>query len=106
MLAVAVGFVIYPLIESKDDIINSDWPAFATGAHLIVTDPGHLYDLDKQRQVEFQVTGGKVLVTLGIKGILPFLAPGWVALVAVPEFPRAIYLFLHPFLRGGIVAAT
>jgi hypothetical protein len=84
MLAVAVGFVIYPLVESKDDIINSDWPAFATGARLIVTDPGHLYDLDRQKQVEFQVTGGKVLVTLGIKGILPFLAPAWVALIAVP----------------------
>jgi hypothetical protein len=84
MLAVAVGFGIYPLVESKDDIINSDWPAFATGARLIVTDPRHLYDLDRQKQVEFQVTGGKVLVTLGIKGILPFLAPAWVGLVAVP----------------------
>ena len=84
LVGIALAFVIYPLIESKDNVINSDWSAFATGARLIVTDPGHLYDLDRQRQVEFQVTGGKVLVTLGIKGILPFLAPGWVALIAVP----------------------
>jgi hypothetical protein len=84
LLAVAVAFVIYPLIESRDDVINSDWPAFATGARLIVTDPGHLYDLDRQKQVEFQVTGGKTLVTLGIKGILPFLAPAWVGVMAIP----------------------
>jgi hypothetical protein len=84
LLGVAVAFVIYPIIEGPNDVINSDWPAFATGAQLIVHNPSHLYDLDAQRQVEFQVTGGKTLVTLGIKGILPFLAPAWVALVAVP----------------------
>src|SRR5207245_250073 len=63
---------------------NSDWPAFATGARLIVSDPGHLYDFDTQTRVQRQVTGGRVLVTLGIEGILPFLAPAWVALLAVP----------------------
>ena len=84
LVGISLAFVIYPLIESKDNVINSDWPAYATGARLVVTDPGHLYDLDRQRQVELQVTGGKVLVTLGIKGILPFLAPAWVALIAVP----------------------
>jgi len=42
MLAVAVGFVIYPLIEGGNDVINSDWPAFATGARILVSDPGHL----------------------------------------------------------------
>src|SRR6266849_6444786 len=84
LLAVALAFVIYPLIEGPNDIINSDWPAFATGARLIVQDPGHLYDLDRQKRVESDVTGGKTLITLGIKGILPFLAPAWVALIAVP----------------------
>jgi len=84
MLAICVGFVIYPLIESSGDVINSDWPAFATGARLILDDPGHLYDLSVQRGVESDVTGGRVLVSLGIKGILPFLAPAWAGLVAVP----------------------
>jgi hypothetical protein len=84
MLAVCMGFVIYPLIESSGDVINSDWPAFATGARIIVNSPGHLYDLDLQRRVESDVTGGRVLVSLGIKGILPFLAPAWAGLVAVP----------------------
>ena len=80
---VALMFVILPLTPLVDPV-NSDWPAFATGARLIAQDPSHLYDLDVQRQVESDVTGGRVLVSLGIKGILPFLAPAWVALVAVP----------------------
>jgi len=84
LVGIALAFVIYPIIEGPNDVINSDWPAYATGARLIVSDPSHLYDLDRQKQVEFQVTGGKVLVTLGIKGILPFLAPAWVGLIAVP----------------------
>jgi arabinofuranan 3-O-arabinosyltransferase len=84
MLAVAVGFVIYPLIESEGDVINSDWPAFATGARIMVSDPGHVYDIDVQRRVELDVTGGRTLVTLGINGILPFVAPAWVAFFAVP----------------------
>jgi hypothetical protein len=84
LLGVAVAFVIYPLVESKDDVISSDWPAFATGARLILEDPGHLYDLDKQKQIEFEVTGGKTLISLSIKGILPFLAPAWVAPIALP----------------------
>src|SRR5438874_9053115 len=83
LLAVCLAFFIYPLLPN-DDVINSDWPAFATGARLIVSDPGHLYDFDSQTRVERQVTGGRVLVTLGIEGILPFLAPAWVALLAVP----------------------
>jgi len=84
MLAVAVGFVIYPLIEGSNDVINSDWPAFASGARILVTDPGHLYDFDVQRRVELEVTGGRTLITLGINGILPFVAPAWVAFFAVP----------------------
>ncbi len=84
LLAVAVGFVVYPLVEGENDVINSDWPAFATGGRLIVENPSHLYDLDVQRRTQLEVTGGRTLVTLGIKGILPFLAPAWVAFIAVP----------------------
>jgi Glycosyltransferase family 87 len=84
LVAVALAFVIYPLIEGSNDVINSDWPAFATGGRLIVEDPGHLYDFDTQRRVQLEVTGGRTLVTLGINGILPFLAPAWVAFFAVP----------------------
>ena len=83
LVAVGLAFFIYPLLPN-DDVINSDWPAFATGARIIVSDPGHLYDFNVQQRVELDVTGGRALVTLGIKGILPFLAPAWVALLAVP----------------------
>ncbi|HET9782374.1 MAG TPA: glycosyltransferase family 87 protein [Candidatus Dormibacteraeota bacterium] len=83
LLGVALAFFIYPLLPNVD-VINSDWPAFATGARLIVSDPAHLYDLETQRRVETNVTGGRVLVTLSIKGILPFLAPAWVAFIGVP----------------------
>ena len=84
MLAVAVGFVIYPLIESEGDVISSDWPAFATGARILVDNPSHLYDFEVQRRVELDVTGGRTLVTLGINGILPFVGPAYVAFFAVP----------------------
>ena len=84
LLAVAVGFVIYPLVEGENDVINSDWPAFATGARILVSDPVHLYDFDVQRRVQLEVTGGRTLITLGINGILPFVAPAWVAFFAIP----------------------
>ena len=112
LLAVCLAFVIYPLLPN-DDVINSDWPAFATGARLIVSDPGHLYDLDVQQRVERDVTGGRVLVTLGIHGILPFLAPAWVALLAVPFEAlgtdlggRLWILFGLACLAGGLYLAT
>jgi Glycosyltransferase family 87 len=84
LVAVVLAFVIYPIIESRNDVINSDWPAFATGGRLMVEDPGHLYDFDTQRRIQLEVTGGRTLITLGINGILPFLAPAWVAFLAVP----------------------
>ncbi len=84
LTAVALGFVIYPITEPGHDVINSDWTPFATGAKIAMTDPTHLYDIDVQRRVQLEVTGGRQLITPGIQGILPFLAPAWVALLAVP----------------------
>ena len=84
LTAVALAFAIYPITEPGHDVINSDWPAFATGAKIAMTNPTHLYDLDWQRRVQLEVTGGRQLVTPGIQGILPFLAPAWVALLAAP----------------------
>src|SRR4029077_11161020 len=56
----------------------------ATGAKIVMTNPTHLYDIDVQRRVQLEVTGGRRLGTPGTQGILPFLAPAWVALLAVP----------------------
>ena len=83
LLAVCLAFVIYPVLPNED-VINSDWPAFATGAQMIVADPQHMYDLHVQERYQRFITGGRTLVTPGIEGILPFLAPPWVALLAVP----------------------
>ncbi len=112
LLAVCLAFAIFPLLPN-DDVINSDWPAFATGARLIVSDPGHLYDFETQKRVELDVTGGRALVTLGIEGILPFLAPAWVALLAVPfdalgpEIGGRLWvLFGLLCLAGGLYFAT
>jgi len=41
-------------------------------------------EVHAQQRVQLDVTGGRTLVTLGIHGILPFLAPAYVALLAVP----------------------
>src|SRR5258708_17050593 len=87
LLAVALAFVIYPVIES--DVINSDWPAFATGRRLVLSDPTHLCDFDVQRPVELDVTGGRRLVTSGVQRFLTFPAPPLVALISVPFRPLA-----------------
>src|SRR5438034_842131 len=112
LLGVSLAFFILPLLPLYD-VINSDWPAFATGARLIVSDPAHLYDLDVQKSVQKEVTGGRTLVTLGIEGILPFLAPAWVALLAVPFDAfgtdlggRIWVLFGLLCLAGGLSLAT
>lgn len=112
LLGVSLAFVLYPLLPNVD-VINSDWPAFATGARLLVSDPSHLYDIGAQQRVEAQVTGGRVLVTLGIHGILPFLAPAWVAMIAVPfdlfgsnAGGRAWILFGLLCLAAGLYLAT
>src|SRR2546428_1259016 len=84
LTGVALGFGVYPITEPGHDVINSDWPAFATGAKIVMTTPSQLDDLDVERRVQIEVTGGRQLVTPGIQGILPFLAPAWVALLAVP----------------------
>src|SRR3989442_13655096 len=67
LLGVALAFVLYPILPNED-VINSDWPAFATGALMIVDDPGQLYDLHAQSRFQDHVTGGRPLVTLGIGG--------------------------------------
>src|SRR5207237_6283873 len=85
LTAVVLAFVLYPISEPGAYVINSDWPAFATGAKVALTDPAHLYDLALQERVQLEVTGGARLITPGIHGILPFLDPAWIAAVPVPS---------------------
>jgi hypothetical protein len=72
-----------------------------------------MYDLHVQYRYERAVTGGRVLVTQGINGILPFLAPAWVALAAIPFYAFGIdvggrlwILFGLACLLGGLYLAT
>src|SRR2546426_12637026 len=83
LLGVALAFVLYPILPNED-VINSDWPAFATGALMIVDDPGQLYDLHAQSRFQDHVTGGRHLVTLGIGGDPALLSPPLVARLAGP----------------------
>src|SRR5438552_3953842 len=87
LLAVALAFFLYPLLPN-DDVINSDWPAFATGARLIISDPGQLYDLDAQQRVQlavavilarrWQVLAGWAAAGAGLLATTAILNPRWV----------------------------
>src|SRR2546430_5652114 len=83
LLAVALAFFLYPLLPN-DDVINSDWPTYATGARLIISHPAHLYDLDAQQRGQLEATGGPILATLGNQGHLPFLSPPSPPLLSPP----------------------
>ena len=76
LLAVAVGFVVYPLVEGENDVINSDWPAFATGGRLIVENPSHLYDLDVQRRGTKE-PGTSQPIRLGLRWIVESTNSWW-----------------------------
>ena len=104
LAAICLGYLLTPIVESDEQIINSDWPSFATGARLAVENPAHLYDLDAQRRVELEITGGRQLVTLGIQGILPFLGPPWVALLAIPFLQLGVPAGGRAWILGGLLA--
>lgn len=74
----------YPLWASSHELLNSDWTNFATGAHLLLSNPHQLYDLAAQRRVQAQIIGGGAFSFGGYHGLLPFLGPPWVAMLAAP----------------------
>src|SRR5437899_1251405 len=95
LTGVALGFGVYPITEPGHDVINSDWPAFATGAKIVMTNPSHLYDLDVQRRVQPRGWGwsagrrGRVLPAGPVAGVVltaPSLpgAPAWIAHFIAP----------------------
>src|SRR5207247_961308 len=100
MLAGALAFFLYPLLPN-DDVINSDWPAFATGARLRISGPGHLDDVHARPRVQLALTGGRPAVTLGVRGVSPQL-DGIVAL----GVGAAIALRSRPYLAGLALGLT
>jgi hypothetical protein len=84
LLGVSLGICMVPVIDSHQALVNSDWPAFATGGQLAVSDPAHLYDLTAQARVQRTITGGAVLQASDEVGLLPFNMPPWVAILNAP----------------------
>src|SRR5260370_16594006 len=50
----------------------------------MVNGPGRVYGSEAQLRAELDVTGGRTLVAVGIKGSVAAVAPAWAAFLAVP----------------------
>ncbi len=85
LLGVAIGIAAFPLLESEQSLVNSDWSAFAVGGRLAFSgDPDLLYNGPAQVRVQAAITGG-VRLNAGDQGsLLPFDQPPWIALLAAP----------------------
>ena len=81
---VVFALFVVPLLEPHQSLLNSDWPALATGGSLAVSDPAHLYDIRVQAAQQKRITGGEVLAARDEEGLLPFDMPPWVALLNAP----------------------
>lgn len=84
LVGVALGVFLLPVFESHQALVNSDWPAFATGGRLAASDPVNLYDLKAQAREQRVITGGAALQAHDEEGLLPFDMPPWVALLNAP----------------------
>jgi hypothetical protein len=69
------------LLRGDQGLKNSDWPSFMVAGRLAATQPDRIYDRDAERR-EQRAFGGYDLPGYG--GLLPVVAPPWVALYAVP----------------------
>jgi hypothetical protein len=91
LLGVALALFLYPLLASPRAILSSDWAVFATGAHLALSHPASLYDLTAQRHVQAVLVGGSFDLP-GLGGLLPFIEPPWVGLMAIPASLAGVVL--------------
>jgi hypothetical protein len=84
LFGVLAGMLVLLVAQSHQDVLNSDWTAFEVGGKIISSQPRLLYDRAKQRQVEAEITGGQVLVTIPDTSVLAVNEPPWLALAAAP----------------------
>jgi hypothetical protein len=85
LLGICVAYAAVALGRSDRQLVDSDWTAFATGAHLAAGPlPGLLYDRTAQQRAQDAITGGGGFDLKGQGRLLPFLSPPWVALLAIP----------------------
>ena len=86
VVGVGIGIAILPAVIPSQDLINSDWPSYATGGRIILSDhPERLYDLGEQARQEAIITGGGHLVhQQGVGDLLPFHETPWFSLLIAP----------------------
>jgi len=101
---VIFALFVVPLVEPHQSLLNSDWPALATGGALAVSDPAHLYDIRVQDAQQRRITGGEVLVARDEEGLLPFDMPPWVALLNAPFAALGTDLGGRLWILAGLVA--
>jgi hypothetical protein len=75
---------VLALVRSDQALRNSDWPSFMVAGRLVVSEPGRLYDRDAERLAQAALVGPGGYSLPGYGGLLPVVAPPWVALYAAP----------------------
>jgi glycosyl transferase family 87 len=72
------------LLRGDQELKNSDWPSFMVAGRLVATQPHQLYDREAELREQRLVVGLGAYDLAGYGGLLPVVAPPWVALYAVP----------------------
>jgi Glycosyltransferase family 87 len=97
LVAVCLGLVLYPFLESDREVMNSDWTGVATIAGLATAAPSRMYDREAQREQQLRLTHGGAASQQGQDdGLLPVVSPPWVGFLGVP------FLALGPAWGGRL----
>jgi hypothetical protein len=72
------------LLRGDHELKNSDWPSFMVAGRLAATQSDRLYDREAERREQRAVVGPGGYGLPGYGGLLPVVAPPWVALYAAP----------------------
>jgi hypothetical protein len=72
------------LLRSDGELAKSDWPSFLVAGRLVVSQPDGLYDRGLEHQEQRLLLGAAEYDFPGYGGLLPVVAPPWVALYAAP----------------------
>ncbi|MBJ7611222.1 MAG: DUF2029 domain-containing protein [Candidatus Dormibacteraeota bacterium] len=83
-MASCILMVGLALLRGDQQLKNSDWPSFMVAGRLAAAQPDRLYDRDSERREQRGVVGPGGYGLPGYGGLLPVVAPPWVALYAAP----------------------
>jgi hypothetical protein len=107
LLGVAVALIALPFVETPRELLNSDWTPIYMGGRLVATNPAHLYDRAAQLREQAALLGLGGFSAPGQGGLLPFVFPPWVALLAAPfaavgpEWGGRAWILLNSLALGG-----